>query len=508
MKTLSAEQMRELDRRTISEYGIPGILLMENAGSAIARETLAFSGSVTHPEFLILAGKGNNGGDAFIAARLLFERNHPVSILMAARPDELSGDAADAFDSIPQKLKEQILFDFEKDIIHENTIIIDGLLGTGCRGLPREPFASWIRMINSSGRPVIAIDIPSGLNADDGSAELCVNADLTVTMAAVKTGMLLGKGPNACGRIRVAEIGIPDEYVNETEGNLPVFTMKDAAELLKREPFDVYKNRRGHLAVIGGSRSYPHAPLLSAEAALRTGAGLVTAALPDSVRITSNPPKALILRFIEDSGLGFFNSKSLAGLEEVLENKDAVAAGPGLSAHPESLDILELLLSSGKPLVLDADALNLLAKKPELTDLKSAPLILTPHPGEMRRLQNAFALDPDESREEQARSLASCCGAAVLLKGSRTVTASQDGKYCINLSGCGALATAGSGDVLTGIIAAFLAQGMDSWDAARLGAFLHGLCGEVIAPFGSRGIIADDLPSVIPSALRKILPVA
>ena len=508
MKTFSAEQMRELDRRTIHEYGIAGILLMENAGAALVRETLHFSSKIKDPEFLILAGKGNNGGDAFVAARLLFEKRYPVELLMAARPDELSGDAAEAFDSIPQKLKEQIQFEFDPTLIHENTIIIDGLLGTGCKGAPREPFAAWIRMINESGCPVIAIDIPSGLNADDGSAELCVTADLTVTMAGVKTGMLLGKGPNACGRIRVADIGIPKEYLDEAGGNLPVFTMKDAAELLRREPFDVFKNRRGHLAVIGGSRDYPHAPLLSAEAALRTGAGLVTAALPDSVRLSCNPPKALILRFLKDSGLGFFSADSLAGVEEVIENKTALAAGPGFSVHPESLDVLELLLRSGKPLVLDADALNLLAKKPELAELTSAPLILTPHPGEMRRLQEAFDLDPEESREDQACSLASSCNAVVLLKGSRTVIGAPDGRYSINLSGCGALATAGSGDVLTGIIGAFLTQGFEAWDAARLGAYLHGLCGEIALPFGSRGVIADDLPGMIPQAIRRILPTA
>jgi len=508
MKTLPSGKMRELDRRTIQEYGIPGIVLMESAGSALTRETLRFAEKIPAPEFLILAGKGNNGGDAFITAGQLFERRFPVTLIMAARPDELTGDAAEAFEMLPQKLKEQIQFEFDPDLLHENTILIDGLLGTGCKGTPREPFASWIAGINNSNRPVIAIDIPSGLNADDGSAELCVTADLTVTMAAVKTGMLLAKGPNACGRIVVAEIGIPREYLKEADGDFRVFTRHDAAELLKREPFDTFKNRRGHLAVLGGSSSYPHAPFLTGEAALRTGAGLVSVYLPASVQIFCNPKKALILRFAEDRGAGWFRETAIPELENELKNWQAIAAGPGLSFHLETKPVLELLLRSGKPLVLDADALNLLAAEPDMIECKCGPVILTPHPGEMQRLQNAFGGDANGSRIEQALELAAICGCIVALKGSRTVVASPDGEYSINISGNGALSTAGSGDTLTGITGALLAQGLEPWDAARLAVFLHGLCGEILSPFGSRGVIADDLADAIPSALRRVLPVA
>ena len=180
MKSFPAATMRALDRRTIDEYGIPGIVLMENAGTALTHEILRFVSGMRNPEFMILAGKGNNGGDALIAAGQLFSKQYPVTLFMAARPDELTGDAAEAFEELPQKLKEQIQFDFTADSIGENAVLVDGLLGTGIRGALREPFATWIRIINDSRNPVVSIDLPSGLNADDGSADCCVTADLTV----------------------------------------------------------------------------------------------------------------------------------------------------------------------------------------------------------------------------------------------------------------------------------------------------------------------------------------
>lgn len=508
MKSFSAEKMRSLDRRTIDEYGIPGIVLMENAGSALTREVLRFVSGRQAPEFVILAGKGNNGGDAYITARQLFEKKYPVVLFMAARPDELTGDAAEAFEEIPQELKEQIQFDFTADSISENTVLIDGLLGTGIKGAVREPFASWIRLMNESRNPVIAIDIPSGLNADDGSAELCVTADLTVTMAAVKTGMLVQKGPNASGRITVAEIGIPGQYLEDAGGDYEVFTRPDARKLLNREPFDTFKNRRGHLAVIGGSAGYCNAPFLSGEAALRTGAGLVTIMLPARTDILCNVRKALIIRRIADESGGYFNEASLPQLEKEIAPMQALAVGPGLSCRKEMLPVLELLIASGKPLVLDADALNLLSLNKNLLEEKRENIILTPHPGEMARLQNAFGLDGGKHRIEQALDLSYVTGAAVILKGSRSIVASPTGEYSINMSGCAALSTAGSGDTLTGICGAFLAEGYEACDAARLGAFVHGLCGEILSPYGSRGIIADDLADAIPQALKRILPTA
>lgn len=508
MKSYSAARMRELDRRSIEEHGIPGAALMENAGTALVRAILRFAAGFDAPEFVILAGKGNNGGDACVAARQLDLRGFPVRLFMTARPDELAGDAAEMFEALPQKLKNELRFEFSSGDLSEQSIVIDGLLGTGVRGDLREPFASWIRIVNESGVPVIAVDIPSGLNADDGTASLCMQADLTVTMAGVKTGMLLERGPLVSGRIEVARIGIPESELEEAADGLPVFTNLDARSLLRREPFDTFKNRRGHLAVIGGSARYASAPFLSAEAALRTGCGLVTLFLPESAEIHCIVRKALILRRVPDEGGPVFCASSLTEIESALQDKSAFAIGPGLMDRPETLPFLTRLIQMEKPLVLDADALNLIAREPGILASHGESVILTPHPGEMRRLQSAFGLDGEKSRIDQALEMADCTGCTVILKGCRSVIASPDGAYSLNLSGCPALATAGSGDTLTGICGSFLAQGFSAWDAARLGAYLHGLAGEILAPCGSRGVIADDLASAAARAIHRILPTA
>ena len=507
MKSYSAERMRGLDRRTIDEYGIPGVTLMENAGSAVTRAAIRLSAAVSEPEFVILAGKGNNGGDAYVVARQLFERHCPIRLFMAARPDELSGDAAEMFEAMPAELRNAALFDFQPDDLNEHAVVIDGLLGTGMRGEVREPFASWIRFVNGSGAPVLAIDIPSGLNADDGSASVCIRADLTVTMAGVKTGMLTGKGPAACGRVEVARIGIPDEYLEEAADGVPVFTAFDARALRRREPFDTFKNQRGHLAVIGGSRNYASAPFLAAETALRSGSGLVTVLLPETAEIHCVVRKALIVRRLETGGLPAFSAASVPELEEELENKSALAVGPGMMHRPESLVFLRRVIRSGAPLALDADALNLIAADPSLLEAHGGSVVLTPHPGEMRRLQEAFRLNGEKSRVEQAVDLAVRTACTVVLKGCRTVVANPDGVYSLNMSGCPALATAGSGDALTGLCGSFLAQGYSGFDAARLAVFIHGCAGELLSPCGSRGVIADDLASACARAMHRILPV-
>ena len=343
MKSYSAARMRELDRRSIEEHGIPGAALMENAGTALVRAILRFAAGFDAPEFVILAGKGNNGGDACVAARQLDRRGFPVRLFMTARPDELAGDAAEMFEALPQKLKNELRFEFSSGDLSEQSIVIDGLLGTGVRGDLREPFASWIRIVNESGVPVIAVDIPSGLNADDGTASLCMQADLTVTMAGVKTGMLLERGPLVSGRIEVARIGIPESELEEAADGMPVFTNLDARSLLRREPFDTFKNRRGHLAVIGGSARYASAPFLSAEAALRTGCGLVTLFLPESAEIHCIVRKALILRRVPDEGGPAFCASSLTEIESALQDKSAFALGPGMTDRPETLPFLTRL---------------------------------------------------------------------------------------------------------------------------------------------------------------------
>jgi len=504
MYSVSSAEMRHLEEQA----GIASSELMEKAGLAVFRASMRLAEYAGLCHYVILAGKGNNGGDAFVCARLLQERGCRVDLFLTVHPGQLQGEALAAYQRLPQSLQQALHPELTAYDLDGETLIIDGLLGTGAKGIPTEPVATWIKQVNASGCPVLAIDLPSGLNADDGSAKLAITADLTVTFAAVKTGMLLQRGPECCGRLELADIGIPEHLLQNAAKGLEVFSQRDARQVLQRENFCTYKNQRGHVGVIGGSSAYGQAPFLTAEAALRCGSGLCTVLYPRHAENFSAIPKALIVRRIEDAGKGFFNRSSLQELANTLNAFSVLACGPGLSCHAESLPVLELLLGCGKPIVLDADALNLLAQAPELLKAPHANLIMTPHPGEMARLLKAYHIDSEFSRQDQACALAAATTSTVVLKGCRTLVASCNGRCTTNLSGCAALATAGSGDVLTGVCASFLGQQMDSFSAAALAAFVHGRAGEILRPLGSRGVLADDLPAVLPLALRQILPLA
>ncbi len=504
MFSVSSAEMRLFEEQS----GISSAALMEKAGQAVFRAALRMAEFAGLTHIVILSGKGNNGGDAFVCGRLLQEKGCRVDLFLTVHPEQLKGEALEAFQRLPDSLKSTIKSELTAADLDCETLVVDGLLGTGVKGIPKEPVATWIKLVNASGCPVLAIDLPSGLNADDGSADLAITADKTITFAAVKTGMLLQRGPECCGRLEVADIGIPEHLLQNAANGLEVFSQTEARQVLHRENFTTYKNQRGHVGVIGGSSAYGQAPFLTAEAALRCGSGLCTVLYPGHAENHSAIPKALIVRRIEDAAKGFFNRSSLQEISSMLSTFSVLACGPGLSCHAESLPLLELLFGSGKPLVLDADALNLLATAPELLKAPYARLILTPHPGEMAKLLKAYHIDGELPRQEQALALAEITGSTVVLKGCRTLVASCNQRCTINLSGCAALATAGSGDVLTGVCSSFLGQQMDPFSAAALAAYVHGLASEILCPLGSRGILADDLPGILPAALRQILPVA
>ena len=512
MRAVSAAAMREMDARMVREgFAASSFALMQRAGAAAAQEILqAFPGP---RRILILAGPGNNGGDGSVMASVLASGGCVVALRCPRAGSELKGDAAIAFSGIPPSVS--VARDVSEEDISECDLIVDAMLGTGSAGVPREPIGSWIRRVNASGRPVVSIDIPSGLNADDGSVPGdAVRADLTVTFVLPKTGMLTGAGPSLCGRIRVCGLGFPESLTENAEPGPEVTGRNDAASFFGREPFNVYKNLRGHAGVIGGSRLYPGAPFLSGEAALRTGAGLVTVLIPEEAVPFFTVPKALMVRRLPSSG-GAFSEHAAEIFGSQFSGFSAVAAGPGMGPSPENDFLLASVMERDIPLILDADGLNRTASSPDLlARLKSRPAlrtVLTPHEGEMRRLLKAAGLEFSSVRTDTARRLAECTGAVVVFKGAGTAVASPEGECAVNLSGCSALATAGSGDVLTGIIAALAARnGDDLYAAARAGVFLHGLAGELCAPLpaSGRGVIADDLIRRLPEAMRRISPFA
>ena len=515
MKAVSGTQMRGLDRRTITEAGISGERLMKIAGLRAASGILAnFAADIpgeAAPKFRILAGKGNNGGDAFVVAEMLANADYSVTLHCAAPESDLSGDALTMFRHLPASVRDHLSDTLtEQDLADPLTVIVDGLLGTGFHGRLREPYRTWCRLVNASGKPVAALDIPSGLDADSGEADPdAVTADITFTMAAPKTGMFSEAGIRHTGRLRVMDIGIPESFVNELSDTIECTDFSTVKGKLQREAFDAHKYNRGHLFIAGGCKLYPGAPLLAAEAGLRSGAGLVTCCLPEHAEIHANIPKALIVRRLT-SETGFFTARSASELLAMSGKAGAFAVGPGMGTAIEGVGFLEKMLAVPAPLLLDADALNLLSSNPDLiAKLKKRfdLTVITPHPGEMKRLAAALKLDIGSmSRSELARAVSNRLNAFVIYKGPRTIVAAPYGRFSVNLSGCPALATAGTGDILSGMVGAFLLNtAMDPFETIRMAVFLHGYTAEITAPPGcSRGFIADDFLPMIGKALNRL----
>ena len=503
MKAISGTHMRSIEAAAIQQGLVDSWTMMTIAGEALAREAAAFHDCGSF--YAVLAGKGNNAGDGFVAAKALFECGYRVRIFHTCPASEFKGDALRAWSQLPDGIEcatELHAADLR------GSVVIDALLGTGFSGTLKEPWLHWINLVNYLNLPVIAADLPSGLDADDGDVRggTAVRADVTVTFGYPKTGMLAGHGLELCGRIRVVDIGLPDDTDEAVMRIVPCTGLADVRRSLSLHPveFDTYKQKRGHVAVIGGSRDYPSAPFLTAEAALRAGAGLVTVYVPASMEIVCAPPKALIVKRLPDDGSGVFSAKSAEALD-LPPNVSAVAAGMGMNTAEETVPFLWKLMASAQcPLVLDADALNLIAKHPDLLHELGTATVITPHEGEMKRLEAAIGLKSGQKRVERAEALAKFTALHVVLKGVRTVVMSPNGLYALNLSGSPVLATAGSGDILSGIVAA-LAPASDSlFTAAKNAVFVHGLLGELDAPFAGRGVIADDLLTRIPGAFDYI----
>lgn len=479
MQVLTHEQMRAADRAAI-EAGVPSLVLMENAAYGLLRHLEARYSPLTSQRIAIFCGKGNNGGDGLALARLLTIHHGPLHlrVLLCHEPEELTGDAAAQL-----KMLEALKIPYSMKVpldIHATTLAIDALLGTGLNGDPREPVADWIDLIN--GLPLarrVAVDVPSGL----GSSKF-VLADSTVTFAAPKPEHVLEATCDAVGELIVSPIGLPAEALEVAQFHLT--THQDLTPVLEPRARAAHKGTYGHVALIGGGEGKWGALQMAGASALRTGAGLVTLFSPDSYFVAGLP----------DLMVGEW-----AKMARGLEGKSVIAIGPGLGTSDTLKEmVLGLYQHWPAPLVLDADALNLLAPldaKPESTSLR----VLTPHPGEFRRLLGRDAGD----RLEDARALAAQCGCVVILKGRRTIIAWPDGEAWINPTGSPALAKAGSGDVLTGMLAAWLSQYPKDPKRAILAAvYFHGRCGELAARHShERTSIASELCAYLPEALRE-----
>ncbi len=512
MKIVSVNEMRRLEATAMKRDannrvdGISGADMMNVAGRGAAHcimDWIEGWPARQRQRFVVLAGKGNNGGDAWVAARVLDQTfAMDVTLYSVCDIDDLTGDAkyhadianhaVNAYDGVDE---------LPPEALEGGTIIVDGLLGTGLKGAPKGAYKRIIQQVNESRLPVVSLDVPSGLDADTGDGAEAIHADLTVTMCFPKQGMFLKDGPAVCGRVEVVGIDLPMDLFDGAKPVGEAIGADDARQLVTRRRGDGYKGTYGHLLVMGGSGGYVGAPILSALGGVRGGAGLVTLCVPGGC--LANPPLAsLIFRRLGTAADGCFKASMAEDLYTLLYNKTAVAYGPGTGDEAEP-QILEKLLETDLPLVIDADGLRLLAKHPQMLPRKHGETVLTPHLGEMQALMKGFGLDGAAPKETQAVELAKRTGCVVVLKGRFTIVAEPNGRLTLNMSGGPALSTAGSGDVLTGLVAALLAQGMATADAARLGVYLHRVAGDLWKG-AKRAMSADDLAELISEAWKEV----
>jgi NAD(P)H-hydrate epimerase len=500
MKAVTTGQIRQLDQLTIAA-GTSGEELMERAGYAVARTVVGFLKRRDSRSVLLFAGKGNNGGDAIVAARHLAAAGCQPTLVLLCRRQDLQGDPLLHFRKLVSGIHifELPTLDELSEIVAETepAVVVDGLLGTGLKDEVREPYATAIKVINGLHLPVVAIDVPSGLDGDTGDIHgVCVQANTTVTMGLPKLGLLEPAATNFVGAIEVIDIGFARQLVDELQTDVEMLTAQDIAPLLPPRRRSAHKGEFGHVLIIAGSEGYTGAPVLTALAAARAGAGLVTVAVPRNIYpiVAANCPPEVMPRPIDFEQL---NPAYFAGF-------DAVAIGPGLGQQAKTQKMVWKVVSGCPlPMVVDADALNALAQGVTALKKLGKPLVLTPHPGEMARLIGKAATEVQADRWDIARGFARDCGVVAVLKGAGTVVTDGSGPLWVNSTGNPGMAKGGMGDALTGIIGAFMAGGMTPLDAARAGVFLHGLAGDIAREdLGEHPMLTTDLIQRLGTALH------
>ena len=510
LKIVTSEEMQSLDRRTIEELGIPGMVLMENAGRAVYERIIRRID--TDKSVIVLAGRGNNGGDGFVVARHLFNNGYKVKIFLMAKKEDLKGDAllnCLIAEKIGLSIRE-ILSDSDLPLLtselYMGDLLIDGLLGTGIKGGARGLIAEVIKIVNASGKTVIAIDTPSGLDCTTGHVEgPCIKATETVTFCLPKRGMFIFPGGLYVGNLVVADISIPKDF---WENNENLYTHLITSEMIRENlpvrELDAHKGNCGRVLILAGSPGFTGAAALAGESSIRTGAGLVTVAVPESLNdIMEVKLTEVMTRPLPETPDKTISMKAFDIISRI--NADSMAIGPGLSVEKETGELVRKLISTSTvPLVIDADGLNLLSEDISVLEKRTCPVILTPHPGEMARLTGLTLKEIKADPVRVAGDFARKWNVYIILKFARSVIATPDGHIYFNPTGNPGMATGGSGDVLTGIVSSFLARQTPLY-ACLCGTFLHGLCGSLACKdIGEEALIAGDLIDYIPEAFRYI----
>jgi len=531
MKALTASEMREVDRLTTARHGISQLQLMENAGRKVADAVWRVVAGRENARVCVLCGKGNNGGDGFVAARCLKDEDAslPVRVLLFGRPEDVRGEAAA---NLARWREAGNPLDIVNDLsdwarlwpeVAGSSVFVDALLGTGLRGASTGAIAQAISDLNQLSRNctaptpalILAVDTPSGLASDsEPSYGPVLFAHRTVTFTAPKVGQLISRIADVCGALEVVSIGSPESLIEEVgRGELRWIDPSEFASLPLVRPWSSHKGRFGHVLLVAGSAGKSGAAILAGSGALRAGAGLVTVAAPDPVQsVLAGAHPEYMTEALETTANGAIavNNLRSGNFARIAEGKTVLAIGPGLGSAPETREfITSLVRETPLPLILDADGLNAFAGRANLLrDRRSHCLAITPHPGEMARLLGSTAAEVEADRVRAARDAAKTWNAHVILKGFHTLVASPDGSLFVNTSGNPGLAKGGSGDVLTGILAALIAQFTgDPYRALALGVYLHGLAADLLAvqDRDASGILASEVAEQVPVAREWLL---
>lgn len=522
MRVLTAAEMRDVDRSTTERFELPSLLLMENAAARAAEEIDSVYGPVAGQFVAIVCGRGNNGGDGAAVARLLWLRGAIVDILLLGRVADTRGDAKANFAIVRRlaELGDRLGFrevESSDDLWDEGEradLYVDAIFGTGLSRPADGLYAAAIERLNArAGAPLVALDLPSGVDSDRPTPPgPHVRADLTVTFTAPKPACVLPPASFACGRLVTAHIGSPADLVEAAGSKLSLVTRQDVADWLAeaRRSGDAHKGSVGSVLVVAGSVGKTGAAALASAAALRSGAGLVTVATPRSAQsaVAAHAPAEVMTEALSETGGGALARQALDDLRRLIAERTVAAVGPGIGADPSTRELVQALVRDReRPLVLDADALNCLSPWPdEVRGSSELPIVITPHPAEMARLTGSDTRSVVADRVGAARELAVRAGIVVVVKGAGTVVADPSGEVFVNSTGNAGMATGGSGDVLTGLVAGLLAQRPgDPIGATIAGVFLHGAAGDLAAhEIGTRALVAGDITSRLGSAFLAV----
>jgi NAD(P)H-hydrate epimerase len=513
MILVTAKEMQEMDRKTIEDFGMPGMVLMENAGRGATRFLLEQFRGIENKRVGVIAGRGNNGGDGFVIARCLKQKGIQVHVYLLSEANRVQGDAA-ANLKLLQPLEVPVVaipdkasFSKYQSEMAGLDVWVDAILGTGLKSDVKGYFKTIIEFINGLNKPVMAVDIPSGLNSDTGQAcGVCIRAKATATFAFAKTGHIVHPGAAYVGSLKIVDIGIPSHIVNEVGPSQWLLTRKIIQSCLRPRVPDAHKGTTGHLLVIAGSPGKTGAAAMTSISALRAGAGLVTLGIAESLNAVLEPQVLEAMTApLPATQTGVLGESAFTVIKKLMIGKKCVAIGPGLGQAEKTKKLVRKIIETSTiPVVVDADGLNSLAGHVQILSNAKAPVILTPHPGEMARLMGAQASTVQQNRIKCARQFAVDCKVHVILKGARTVIAHPDGRMFINPTGNAGMASGGMGDVLTGIIAGLMAQGLAPEPACHAGVYLHGAAADSLAEaIGPYGYLAGDVMHAIPGEIKK-----